>query len=174
MSNHHVSEAEQGRDSPTHARCSIPGAEGTGLSRCGMRPPPGQQQTPQSRWWVHNHGAMPRNREVEEFSGHSGLSYCRGRRRGAPPQRGARYPAPPPPGPGICLVTGGGGVNYETHQPRTWENPGSQNCRGGGGRWTANPAPTHPPHERWTSFQKFQKFLKHKSSLFIVVTVRVT
>ena len=147
MSNHHVSEAEQGRDSPTHARCSIPGAEGTGLSRCGMRPPPGQQQTPQSRWWVHNHGAMPRNREVEEFSGHSGLSYCRGRRRGAPPQRGARYPAPPPPRARDLLSDGGGGGELRDPPTQNLGKPREPKLSGGGGALDSQPR-THPPTTR--------------------------
>ena len=49
---------------------------------------------------------------------------------------GLEITPPPPlltvPPPGMCLSTGGGaggeGVNYETHPPSIWENPGTQIC----------------------------------------------
>ena len=76
----------------------------------------------------------------------------------------------------------GGGVNYKTHPPRIWGTPGTQNCPtppGRGGGWVEQPTihpASQPPkqytrHEHGMRFQKFQKFLKHMSSPFIVIIV---
>ena len=61
---------------------------------------------------------------------------------------------------------GGGRVNFKTHPPRIWENPGTQvppprGCRGGGG-WPRTHPPRQPPkpdkkHEHCTRFQKLLK-----------------
>ena len=86
------------------------------------------------------------------------------------------YPTPssisPPQG---CADQEGGGMNYETHPPRIWENPGTH-CptptgRGGGGvgQPTTHP-PTHPPkqytrHKQGPVFRKFRNFFAYEQSI---------
>ena len=63
------------------------------------------------------------------------------------------WPQVPDGGAGDVLIYTGGGMNYETHPPRFWENPGTQNCptsRGGGG--VGNPPSQPPVHKTRANF----------------------